>query len=202
MTRIFEHELGLSWVDDDAMERGSHALKGDDGRVWLIDPFDDDAALERVAALGAPAGVLQLLDRHNRDCEAVATRLGVPHLKVPDALPDAPGFEVRWVVRNRFWREVALWWPARRALVVAEALGTAPAFAVGAGAVGIHPMLRLPSPPGGLRGLAPEHLLVGHGPPVHGAAVAGDVDHAIAHARRDAPKLLLKLPSLIRDARR
>ena len=202
MTRIFEHELGLSWVADEAMERGSHALVGEDGRVWLIDPVDDAAALARVAALGAPAGVLQLLDRHNRDCEAVAGRLGVPHHKVPDTLPDAPAFELRWVVRNRFWREVALWWPARRALVVAEALGTAPAFAIGDGAVGIHPMLRLPSPPGGLRGLAPEHLLVGHGPPVHGPGVAADVDRAIARSRRDAPKLLLKLPSLIRDARR
>jgi hypothetical protein len=202
MTRIFEHELGLSWVADEPMERGSHALAGDDGRVWLIDPVDDEEALARVAALGAPAGVLQLLDRHNRDCEAVAARLGVPRHKVPDALPEAPGFELRWVVRNRFWREVALWWPARRALVVAEALGTAPAFAVGDGAVGIHPMLRLPSPPGGLRGLAPEHLLVGHGPPVHGPDVAADVDRAIARSRWDAPKLLLKLPSLIRDARR
>jgi hypothetical protein len=202
MTKILEHALGLSWVMDDAMERGSHALADDDGRVWLIDPVDDDAALARAAALGPAAGVLQLLDRHNRDCEAVADRLGVPHHKVPEWLPDAPGFELRWVVRNRFWREVALWWPARRALVVAEALGTTPAFAVGDGAVGIHPMLRLIAPPGGLLGLDPEHLLVGHGPPVHGPTVAADVDREIERSRHDAPKLLLKLPSLIRDARR
>jgi hypothetical protein len=202
MTRIYEHELDLSWVADEPMERGSHAVAGDDGRVWLIDPVDDEAALTRAVGLGEPAGVLQLLDRHNRDCAAVADRLGVPYLKVPEAIPGAPAFEVRWVVRNRFWREVALWWPERRALVVAEALGTAPAFAVGDGAVGIHPMLRLPAPPGGLRGLAPEHLLVGHGPPVHGPDVAADVDRAIARSRWDAPKLLLALPSLIRDARR
>jgi len=200
MTRIVEHALGITWVMDEPMERGSHAL-ADDGRVWLVDPVDDAQALARVAELGAPAGVIQLLDRHNRDCVALARRLGVPHLKVPDAQPDGAPFTVLRVIRNRLWREVALWWPERRALVVAEVLGTAPAFALGDGAVGIHPMVRM-TPPGGLRGLDPELLLVGHGPPASGASVPGDVERAIAHARRDAPKLVLKLPSLIRDARR
>ncbi|MCW2985624.1 MAG: hypothetical protein JWR63_3194 [Conexibacter sp.] len=199
MTRILEHDLGLSWVMDDAMERGAHALVGDDGRVWLIDPVADDAALEAAAALGPAAGVIQLLDRHNRDCETLAARLEVPHLRVPDQLPDTP-FEVRRVVRNRFWREVALWWPQRRALVVAEALGTGPAFAVGDGPVGVHPMLRL-LPPNGLKGLGPEHLLVGHGPPLHGPEVAADVERAIARSRHDLPKLALRLPTLIRSAR-
>jgi hypothetical protein len=202
MTRIVEHALGLSWVMDEPMERGSHAL-ADAGRVWLIDPVDDAEALGKAAQLGAPAAVVQLLDRHNRDCAAIAQRLGVPHLKVPDAVPDSP-FETLRVIRNRFWREAALWWPARRALVVAEVLGTAPAFAVGDGDVGIHPMVRM-TPPGGLRELGgrdTESLLVGHGPPVHGPSVAADVDRAIARSRWDAPKLVLKLPSLIRDARR
>jgi hypothetical protein len=199
MTRILEHELGLSWIMDEPMQRGSHALL-DDGRVWLIDPVDDAEALARAGELGAPAGVIQLLDRHNRDCAAIARRLALPHLAVPDAVPGSP-FTVLRVVRNRLWREAALWWPERRALVVAEVLGTAPAFALGDGAVGVHPMVRM-TPPGALRGLAPEHLLVGHGPPVHGPSVAPDADRAIARSRWDAPKLLLKLPSLIRDARR
>jgi hypothetical protein len=200
MTRIVEHDLGVSWVMEEAMARGSHAV-ADDGRVWLIDPVDDRQALERVARLGAPAGVIQLLDRHNRDCAALAQRLGVPHHRVPEGpIPGAP-FTVLKVIRNRLWREAALWWPQRRALIVAEALGTAPAFALGDGAVGVHPMVRM-TPPGGLRGLDPGILLVGHGEPVSGPSVAGDVDRAIAHARRDAPKLVLKLPSLIRDARR
>jgi hypothetical protein len=199
MTRIFEHALGLSWVMDEPMERGSHAL-ADDGRVWLIDPVDDAEALGKAAQLGAPAAVLQLLDRHNRDCAAIAQRLSVPHLKVPDAVPDSPFTTLR-VIRNRLWREAALWWPDRRALIVAEVLGTAPAFAVGDGDVGIHPMVRM-TPPGGLRGLGAESLLVGHGPPVLGPSVAADVDRAIARSRWDAPKLALRLPSLIRDARR
>lgn len=200
MTRIVEHDLGVSWVMEEAMERGSHAVV-DDGRVWLIDPVDDPQALERVAQLGAPAGVIQLLDRHNRDCAALAQRLGVPHHVVPQAPIDGAPFTVLKVIRNKLWREAALWWPQRRALVVAEVLGTAPAFALGAGAVGIHPMVRM-TPPGGLRGLDPEVLLVGHGAPVSGPAVSGDVDRAIARSRWDAPKFVLKLPSLIRDARR
>jgi hypothetical protein len=184
---------------DEPMERGCHAL-ADAGRVWLVDPVEDPEALRRVAELGAPAAVVQLLDRHNRDCAAIAARLNVPHLKVPDGVPDSPFTTLR-VIRNRLWREAALWWPARRALVVAEALGTAPAFAVGDGDVGVHPMLRM-TPPGALRGLGAEWLLAGHGPPVHGPSVSADVDGAIARSRRDAPKLALKLPSLIRDARR
>jgi hypothetical protein len=199
MTRITEHAAGLSWVMEEPMARASHAL-ADDGRVWLVDPVDDAGALARAAELGAPAGVLQLLDRHNRDCAAIAARLGVPHLRVPDAVPDAP-FDVVRVIRNRLWRESALWWPAHRALVVAEVLGTVPAFALGDGDVGVHPMVRL-TPPNVLRGIDPELLLVGHGAPVQGPAVASEVEQAIAHARRDAPRLLLKLPSLIRDARR
>jgi hypothetical protein len=195
MTQIHEHALGLTWVMDDAMQRAAHALVDDDGRVWLIDPVDVPEALEAVAALGPPAGVLQLLDRHNRDCEAIAQRLGVPCLKVPGALPEAP-FVAHRVVRNRLWDEVALWWPQRRALIVAEALGTAPAFAVGAGPVGVHPMLR-PRPPHGLKGFTPEHLLVGHGVPLHGADVSDGVERAIAHSWRDTPRLLLKLPALL-----
>ena len=97
--------------------------------------------------------------------------MGVPHFKVPRRRSWAPFTTLR-VIRNKLWREAALWWPERRALVVAEVLGTAPAFALGDGAVGVHPMVRM-TPPGGLRGLDPELLLVGHGAPVSGASVAG-----------------------------
>ena len=199
MTQIHPHDLGLSWVMDDAMERACHALRDDDGRVWLIDPARDDEALAAAAALGPPAAVVQLLDRHNRDCAAIAAALEVPHLRVPDMLPDAP-FEVRRVVGNRLWHEVALWWPTRRALVVAEVLGTGQAFAVGDDPVGVHPLRRL-LPPTMLRGLGAEHLLVGHGPPRHGTDVGGQVDRAIARSRHDLPKLLLKVPTLLRAAR-
>jgi hypothetical protein len=38
--RLLAHELGLSWVLDEALERTSHALV-DGGRVWLVDPVGD-----------------------------------------------------------------------------------------------------------------------------------------------------------------
>jgi hypothetical protein len=198
MPRIHEHEAGLTWVMDEPMERASHAL-ADDGRVWLVDPVDDAEALERAAALGTPVAVLQLLDRHNRDCAAIAQRLEVPHLMVPEALSDAP-FVVHRVFRRPLWKEIALWWPARRALVVAEVLGTAGVWAVGDGPVGVHPMVRL-LPPSGLARFEPEHLLVGHGPPVHGDETTAVMREALAHSRRDVPRLLRKLPAMIRIAR-
>src|SRR3954467_10156555 len=83
MTRIHRHDLGLSWVMDDAMERACHALRDDDGHVWLVDPARADEPRAAAAALGRAAGVIQLLDRHNRDCAALAATLQVPHLRVP-----------------------------------------------------------------------------------------------------------------------
>jgi hypothetical protein len=199
MTQIHEHELGLTWVMDEPMQRASHAL-ADAGRVWLVDAVDDAAALERAAALGTPVAVLQLLDRHKRDCAAIATRLGVPHLVVPEALSDAP-FVPHRVIRQPLWKEIALWWPARKGLVVAEVLGTAEVWAVGDGPVGVHPMVRM-LPPNSLRRFDPEHLLVGHGPPVHGTETARYVEEALSRSRREAPLLLRKIPQMIRTGRR
>jgi NAD-dependent oxidoreductase involved in siderophore biosynthesis len=71
------------------MSRTSHAIVADE-QVWLVDPVDHPEALDRAVALGTPAGVLQLLDRHGRDCAALATRLGVPHLINPDQVPGSP----------------------------------------------------------------------------------------------------------------
>jgi hypothetical protein len=188
-----EQPFALSWIDPKLM-RTSHALVTESG-VWLIDPVDDAEALERVAALGAPAGVLQLLDRHKRDCAAIASRLGVAHLDVPDDVPGSP-FEVIHVVRRPGWKESALWWPERRVLVVAEALGTTEHFTLGQGPVGVHPMLRL-TPPGVLREQMPDHLLVGHGKGVHGSHTAAAIEHALETARSGAPKAIVRLGALL-----
>jgi len=193
---VEELPFGLTWTVDEPMRRSSHALV-DDGRVWLVDPVADDAVLERVAALGEPGGVLQLLDRHERDGQAVAARLGVPLRRLPGTVPDAP-FRVVRVLDKPGWHERALWWPEREALVVAESLGTAPLFAVGAGRVGVHPLLRLFPPRGPFAALAPAHLLVGHGAGVHTGDVAGEVTDALARSRSDVPRLLAHLPSVIR----
>jgi hypothetical protein len=196
---ILRHELGVSWVVREPMARAGHAL-ADGDRVWLVDPIDDPAAMDAVAGLGTPAGVLQLLDRHRRDCRAIAERLGVPRLAVPDAIPGSP-FEVVKVLDVRGWHEVALWWPQQRALVVAEVVGTSGMYALDGASAGIHPLLRL-LPPGAPRRFTPEHLLVGHGPPVHGAAAADALEQAYARSRRDIPRLLMQLPALARAARR
>ena len=188
--------FGFSWFPK-ALTRTSHALDTGDG-VWLVDPVDVPEALERAAALGSPAAVLQLLDRHSRDCAAIAARLGVPHLRLPAEIPDSP-FAVVPVIDLPGWREIALWWPERRALVVAELVGTNEFFALGGDPAGMHPLLRLKAP-GALRGYEPEHLLVGHGRGVHGPAAAEALAGAYDRARKDLPRLALRLSGMARAA--
>ena len=168
--------------------------------MWIIDPVDAPEAMERVAALGPPAAVVQLLDRHNRDCAQIAGRLQIPHLRVPDTVEGSP-FQAIPIVRIRRWRETALWWEQERVLVVAETLGTSNAFTTGHGAVGMHAVLRA-KPPGGLRGYEPEHLLPGHGAPVHGEDARTGVTWAYDHARRDLPRLPLAFARMVRAQRR
>ena len=188
-----EHPLGLSWVAEDYLSRASHAILVD-GKVWFVDPVDAGDAIERGAALGEPAGVLQLYLDHPRDGEAVAQRLGVPFHKLPTAL--AP-FELIPLSFGRIWKEVALWLPEQRGLVVMESLGTGHLYRLGHGPAGVHPLRRM-FPPGALRTYRPEHLLVGHGAPVHGDDAAAAVADAIARSRRDLPRMALRPQDFIR----
>jgi hypothetical protein len=192
-------DAGFSWITDEPMTRTSHVLALG-GRTWLVDPVDWPEAVDRARSLGEPAGVIQLLDRHNRDCAALAGELDVPHHVVPDALPGTP-FAFLPVLRRRPWREVALRWPDARLLVVAEALGTNPFFRPGDAGVGVHGLLRL-TPPRGLIGLEPEHLLVGHGEGLHGADTAGRLDRALHRSRLTFFSWAATLPLAVRDARR
>ncbi len=193
---IHEHAAGLTWVlTGEPMARASHALSAD-GRVWLVDPVDEAEPLARAAALGRPAGVLQLLDRHARDGAAIARRFGVAHLRLPTGIPDSP-LEPFSIVDVPKWREVGLWWPQTQTLVIPEALGTAPPFAVGDGPVGVHPVLRAFGM-ARLRRWQPELLLVGHGAPVAGPAATNALREALARSRADLPRLLAKLPALLR----
>ncbi|MDX6397620.1 MAG: hypothetical protein QOJ43_1028 [Gaiellaceae bacterium] len=184
----------FGWIQEEPMARTSHAVAAG-GRVWLFDVVDDPDLDARVGELGEPAGVVQLLDRHARDCAAVARRLGVPHHVVPRGLPETP-FELRPVLRLRWWREVALWWPERRILLAGDALGTLPFFRAGEEPAGLHPLLRL-WPPRSLRGLEPDHLLVGHGEGVHHHPAA--LGSALRTARRRIPRWLYELPRELRS---
>jgi glyoxylase-like metal-dependent hydrolase (beta-lactamase superfamily II) len=181
-----ETEFGFGWVADEPLQRCSHALLVD-GRVWLVDPLAWPEAEERAAALGEPAGVLQLLDRHNRDCADLAARLGVPHHTLPSNSL-LQGLEVLRVVSIPRWHEVALWWPARRVLVCADALGTGRYFRTPDEPIGVHPLLRL-WPPRRLGRLEPQHVLVGHGSGVHEDATAA-VREALRTSRRRLPRAL------------
>lgn len=191
------HPNGITWVEAGAMGRASHAVvDSETGQVWLIDPFEDAQALPAAAGLGKPAAVIQLLDRHNRDGESIARRLRVPLLKMPAIVPESP-FTVIEVVSRSKWREIALWWEAQTTLIVAEAIGTGPLFALGRRA-GVHPLLRILPPRAAFRGYAPERLLVGHGTPVLSDAT-GALDDALQNARRDIPRLIIRLPTAFRS---
>jgi hypothetical protein len=192
-----ELPFGFSWFPEESLTRTAHALDTGDG-VWLIDPVDVPEAIERALALGSPAGVIQLLDRHNRDCAALAERLGVPHLRLPATVPGSP-FTVVEVLKLPRWHELALWWPERRALVVSELIGTNHVYRLGDGPAGVHPMLRA-LPPGALRHYQPEHLLVGHGAGVHGPLAAAALQDAYDRSRKDLPKLALELPAMAKAA--
>jgi hypothetical protein len=192
-----ELPFGFSWFPEEALTRTAHAIDTGEG-VWLIDPVDVPEAIERAQALGPPAGVIQLLDRHNRDCAALAERLGVPHLRLPERVPGSP-FVVIPVLDLPRWHEIALWWPERRVLAVAELIGTNDVFRLGKVPAGMHPMMRA-LPPGALRHYQPEHLLVGHGPGVHGPLAAAALEEAYDRSRKDLPKLALKLPAMAKGA--
>lgn len=176
----------ISWTAREPLERSSHAL-AHEGRVWLIDPIADEVALRAALGLGEIAAVVQLLDRHPRDCEELARRFEAPHLRLPERLPASP-FEVHRMVWKPRWRELCLWWEERRALVVAEAVGASAYTAVGGRPLGVHPFLRV-RPPGALHRFSPEILFPGHGAAVHSNATPA-LAEALARTRRDIPRVL------------
>ena len=184
-----EFDGGIGWMAEELLGRTSHALVADGG-VWLIDAVDGEGLEERLRALGEPRGVIQLLDRHSRDCELLAQRLGVPRHEVPFGRVEGAPFELVPLVRSRFWREAALWWPERRVLVCADALGTIGYLRAPGERLGVHPFLR-PWPPRKLARFDPEHVLCGHGEGVHGPEAAPALREALATARRRLPLALL-----------
>ena len=195
---VDEQEDGFGWAIDEPLERTSHALRVD-GRVWLIDPVDAPELEDRIRALGEPAGVLQLLDRHARDGAAWSARLGVPLVRAFEGVAGTP-FQALPVLDNRFWREVALWEPQSRTLLCADVLGTLEFFRAGDERIGMHPLLRL-APPRSLLSVAPERVLVGHGGGIHQDAAAA-VHDTVRNARRRIPAALASAVRAVRSVRR
>lgn len=190
---MYADGTGAGWIaaEPPYMQRASHAVVSDGG-VWLIDPVDGEGLEAILAPLGEVRGVVQLLDRHSRDSAALAARFGVPHHVTP--ADGVPGLALQPVplVTRRWWREVALWWPETRSLLVAESLGTAPYYLAAGDTLGVHPMMRL-TPPRRLAAYDAARLLPGHGAPVEGGHVAGAIRDVLDHSRRDMPGVLARL---------
>ena len=213
-TPVDEFEGGVGWLahPEETMQRAGHALV-DDGRVWLVDPVDAKGLDGRLADLGTVAGVVVLYDYHRRDAAAIATRHDAPVLLPAGmtALDDddvaAPvrrlegrlgdtGYYLRPVTQRRFWQEWALF--DGETLVVAESLGTADYFLAPGERLGVS-LARRAVPPGGLADLEPERVLCGHGAGVE-ADAAGELQRALAAARRTAPRMYLRhAPTLLRN---
>ncbi|MCU4718991.1 hypothetical protein [Halapricum hydrolyticum] len=205
MREIDRYDGGVGWIahPDEQMQRASHAVVGENGGVWVLDPVDTDGVDDLLAEYGEVEGVAVLLDRHKRDAATVARRHDVP-VYVPewmsgvaselDALVERvhvdlgdSGFGVHELIDTPLWQEAVLYGEHDETLVVPEALGTAEYFLTGEETLGVHPALRL-KPPRSLRRFAPERVLVGHGEGVLGDA-AGAIADALRGARRRAPRL-------------
>jgi hypothetical protein len=203
---VDDSEDGVGWLayPEESMQRASHALTVD-GDVWLVDPVDAPGLDDTLAERGAVAGVVTLLDRHERDGAAIANRHDVAvHLPEPlsgiagdlDAPTETfsgrlPGtdYEPITVVDSRFWREAALY--DGSTLVVPESVGTGTYFLAGDERLGVHPMRRLLPPRGALGGLAPDRIRVGHGRGVD-VDPAAALDDALRGSRRRSLRLYVE----------
>ncbi|MDQ2055186.1 MULTISPECIES: DUF4336 domain-containing protein [Halobellus] len=199
-------DRGVGWIayPEETMERASHALVGDDGGVWVVDPVDAPDLDELLAEFGDVSGVVVGLDRHKRDAAALATRHDAP-VYVPQWMSgvveeiDAPierfdrelgdsGFEAFPILDTSVppWQEVGLYHREDKTLVVPEAVGTASYFCAPGERLGVHPMLRPAPPRRALRGFDVDRVLVGHGEGVLTDAARALRD-ALDNARRNLP---------------
>lgn len=208
---------GRGWLahPEETTRRASHAVRGEDGRVWLFDPLDAPGVDDLVAELGEVAGVAVLSNYHARDAGRIAERHGVA-VHLPQSMPrvaeriDAPverytatlgdsdesdsgdsGFRVRVRTPIPGWRESVAYRPSDGTLYVPDLLGTAPMYRVSDERLGVY-LFRRPVPPHGLfRGLEPDRLLVGHGEGVFEDA-AQTLSRALDRARAGFPRALVE----------
>lgn len=205
---VDEWDAGFSWVahPEEVGHRTSHALLGDDGDVWVVDPLDAPGLDDRLTALGSVAGVVVCSDYHARDAATLARRhdvsvhlprwlsrarerLDAPVTTVTDGL-GASGFEMRRCVPFPGWNEALLVHERDATLYVPDVLGTTRLFTVGPERVGSYLLCRVRFPKRAFAGLAPDRLLVGHGPGVF-ADASNALDTALTGTRRRLPAALL-----------
>ncbi len=121
-----DEQGSIAWIahPDERTQRASVALAVEGGCL-LFDAVDAEGLDDTLAGIGQVLGVCQLLDRHGRDGAALAARHGAARL-TPSELRRStayPEIETREIYRARRWRETAVWLPARRLLIVPEAVG-------------------------------------------------------------------------------
>ncbi len=181
----------LAWIahPDEWMERASAALVVA-GATYLVDPVDTPHLDAWLVGLPPVQGVLRLLNRHGRDADSVARRLGADLVVAYDGVGTIhPELVLIPVADCAGWREVAIWMPGRRVLVVAETLGTVGYFHARDGArLGMHPVIRTFPPRAAFAGLDPVAIAVGHGPPLIDDDAGPLMDDVLAAARRDLPR--------------
>ncbi|WP_227353605.1 hypothetical protein [Haladaptatus salinisoli] len=206
---VDEWDDGVGWMSHPGEDgrRTSHAIRGENGGVWVVDPLDAPGVDDLLAELGEVVGVVVLSNWHARDAGRFARRHGVAvHLpewmtRVEDRV-DArverysaevgdSGFRVRRCDPLPGWHEAIAYRESDGTLYVPDVLGTAPLFTVGAERIGVY-LLRRPFPPRrAFVDCAPERILVGHGEGVFEGASAALSD-ALAGARRRFPRALLE----------
>ena len=198
----------FAWLahPDEFMERASTAVALDGGGWLLVDPLDAPGLDEALATRGEVRAVATLLNRHDRDAEAIAERHGAsrvfPRIMASRGAPIAlPEVQERTLWKRLRWYEAALWLPDRQLLIAPEALGTAAYYRVGDERLAVHPLLRPWPPRLSLAGLHPTAISVGHGRPLTEGADAALQD-ALRTARRRLPKSWVHAFRTMRAARR
>lgn len=178
----------------------------DEGDVWLFDPLEAPGIDDEIESLGDVAGVVVCSDYHARDAGSFARRFDVPVYvpawleRVPERV-DAPlevvdgdlgtsGFALREVRPLPGWREAIAYRRADATLYVPELLGTAPPYLAGDERLAVYLLCRLRLPTAVFEGIAPERILLGHGPGVFDDAAAV-LANALETARRRFPRALV-----------
>ena len=114
----------------------------------------------------------------------------MPFHKLPDVLPDTP-FSVLNARPAGSGRSARCGGRSRAGWSSPESIGTAPALRASATA---RPACTRAPPAAAdpLKPFLPEHLLVGHGPPIHGGDAAAALLDALNRSRRDIPTFVLQ----------
>jgi len=204
---------GVGWIahPEEDGRRASHAVRADDGGVWVFDPLDAPGVDELLADLGPVRGVVVCAGYHARDAEAVARRHDAPvyahrslgrveeQVDVPiERFDDRLGaFEATPLRPLYAWRETALYRERDGTLYVPDFLSSHPTFTAGDERVGMPSLSRLRPPTDHFGSLAPDRILFGHGEGILEDATSA-LDETLSGARRQFPRALVGLPGELR----